>query len=160
MSNQTATTPVTRTVIAKHRHVSYEDFAAASVGGTSQAKPSGWSDELWDDVQCGRISYRRAAATNQNAESVVATYLAGSTETVPLDRIELVLICRNAADRARELPDFKPADEPDLYRDAWESLTDPQDAPNWIMERVSSLAPANPDLARRILALLSEADDQ
>jgi hypothetical protein len=61
MRNQTNTAPVTRFIIARQRHISYDEFVAASENRPAPAKPSNWSDQLWDDMECGRISYRRAA---------------------------------------------------------------------------------------------------
>jgi hypothetical protein len=66
MRNQTNTAPVTRFIIARQRHISYDEFAAASTNRPAPTKPEGWSDQLWDDVECGRISYRSAAESVQS----------------------------------------------------------------------------------------------
>jgi hypothetical protein len=104
----------------------------------------------------GNLSIEQIEKTDQILESAMNKFVKSYG---PYDRLEMFEI-RRTAELAVEIaltpPDFKPAGEPDIYRDAWESLTDLVHGPNWIGQRVIDLAPTNPDLARRILALLSD----
>jgi hypothetical protein len=90
----------------------------------------------------------------QIAENVVSNYLAGGENNEPLERIELLTICRNAAEQARAVPDFKPEGEHDYYRDAYfGSMT----THGYAYLSIPSTPPIHlgDDQARRILAMLS-----